>query len=198
MSHGGGDSGSIAEPNLTPLLDLVLQLLMFFMVCVNFVAEQVTPDVRLTFSESAQPLEKSDTARLFLNIKFLRNDEATRRWLRKVCRDKEGRIDQGKLDQFMDNQGLLRQEVAVLIAGVDISDYPMTMLRARSWLTKNFRDTETKLRAVDPNAEVKTVVHIRPDGDLEYKFYYEIMNACKVSGYKRLKLHAYIGGGGNK
>ncbi len=198
MSHGGGDSWGVAEPNLTPLLDLVLQLLMFFIMCVNFVAEQVSRDVTLSYSDSAQPLEKSETTRLFLNLKFLKNDDTTRRWLRKVCRDKDGRIDQGKLDQFMDNQGMLRQEVAVLVAGVDIADYPMTMLRTRSWLTKNYRDTEAKLRAVDPNAEVNTVVHIRPDGDLEYKFYYEMMNACKVSGYKKLKLHAYIGGGGSK
>ena len=40
MSHGGADDNS-ADPNLTPLLDLVLQLLMFFIINVNFVAEQV-------------------------------------------------------------------------------------------------------------------------------------------------------------
>jgi biopolymer transport protein ExbD len=36
MSHGssGGDDTS-ADPNLTPLLDLVMQLLMFFIVCAN-------------------------------------------------------------------------------------------------------------------------------------------------------------------
>ena len=33
---------SKADPNLTPLLDVVFQLLMFFIMCVNFVAEQVT------------------------------------------------------------------------------------------------------------------------------------------------------------
>ena len=31
MSHGGG-TVEVAEPNLTPLLDLVLQLLMFFLI----------------------------------------------------------------------------------------------------------------------------------------------------------------------
>ena len=41
MSHGGSDSGVSAEPNMTPLLDLVLQLLMFFIINVNFVSEQV-------------------------------------------------------------------------------------------------------------------------------------------------------------
>src|SRR5204862_528114 len=144
--------------------------------------------------DSAQPLEKSDTAKLFLNLKYLRNDEETRAWLRKVCREmdpatRELRFSRAKFDEFMDpNTKLLRQEVAVLIAGVSPNDYPMTMLRARSWLVKNYRDTETKLRAVDPNAEVRTVVHIRPDGDLEYRLYYDMMDACKAAGYKKLKL----------
>ena len=45
MSHGPSAEGSNAEPNLTPLLDVVLQLLMFFMMCVNFVTEQVNEDI---------------------------------------------------------------------------------------------------------------------------------------------------------
>ena len=40
MSHGSSSSDK-CEPNLVPLLDMVLQLVMFFMVCANFVMEQV-------------------------------------------------------------------------------------------------------------------------------------------------------------
>jgi biopolymer transport protein ExbD len=45
MSHGSSGEGAVSEPNLTPLLDVVLQLLMFFMMCVNFVNEQVNENI---------------------------------------------------------------------------------------------------------------------------------------------------------
>src|SRR5581483_9239644 len=68
MSHGV-DTGHSAEPNLTPLLDVVLQLLMFFMMCVNFVTEQINEDIKLPDSESARPMDKGETDVLFLNLK---------------------------------------------------------------------------------------------------------------------------------
>ena len=63
----GADSDEIAEPDLTPLLDLVLQLLMFFIINVNFVSDQVNPDVKLPRSESARPMDKPGEADIFLN-----------------------------------------------------------------------------------------------------------------------------------
>lgn len=71
MSHGPAAEGSLAEPNLTPLLDVVLQLLMFFMMCVNFVTEQVNEDIRLPVAQSARPMEKGLVDVLFLNIDSL-------------------------------------------------------------------------------------------------------------------------------
>ncbi|MFO0797563.1 MAG: biopolymer transporter ExbD [Gemmataceae bacterium] len=67
MSHGssGGDK---CEPNLIPLLDLVLQLVMFFMVCANFVMEQVSEAIRLPEAVVAKPVEKSDEYIIFLNV----------------------------------------------------------------------------------------------------------------------------------
>ena len=44
------------KPNLIPLLDMVLQLLMFFIICVNFVTEQMNADIYIPghgFTESA-------------------------------------------------------------------------------------------------------------------------------------------------
>ena len=68
MSHGLQGAGSKAEPNLTPLLDMVLQLIMFFMLCVNFVNEQVNEDIRLPRSGTARPMEKTEGEVLFLNL----------------------------------------------------------------------------------------------------------------------------------
>ena len=57
-----------AEPNLVPLLDLVFQLIMFFMVCVNFVSQQVNEDIKLPVAQSARPMDKTEVDVLFLNV----------------------------------------------------------------------------------------------------------------------------------
>src|SRR5438477_1464536 len=67
MSHSASE-GSKAEPNLTPLLDVVLQLLMFFMMCVNFVSEQVNEHIKLPVAQSARPMDKREADFLFLNL----------------------------------------------------------------------------------------------------------------------------------
>ena len=67
MSHGGSeDSG---EPNLTPLLDMVLQLVMFFMMVANFTMEEVNADIKLPVALSAKAMDKSEMEDvLYLNI----------------------------------------------------------------------------------------------------------------------------------
>lgn len=55
--------------NLTPLLDLVLQLIMFFMITVNFVkADQFDESVTLPVAQSAVPLEATAEKWVFLNL----------------------------------------------------------------------------------------------------------------------------------
>src|SRR5438270_9862169 len=75
MSHGVAGAAPAMEPNLTPLLDMVLQLLMFFMMCVNFVTEQVSEDVKLPVSQSARPMDKTESDVLFLNLKPFKSEE---------------------------------------------------------------------------------------------------------------------------
>jgi biopolymer transport protein ExbD len=67
MSHGSS-AGDKCEPNLIPLLDLVLQLVMFFMVCANFVMEQIDEGIRLPEAVVAKPIEKKDEYIIFLNV----------------------------------------------------------------------------------------------------------------------------------
>jgi biopolymer transport protein ExbD len=66
----GGSVGSAvkADPNLVPLLDLVLQILMFFIITVNFVARQVNENIKLPFAQMAKPMDKGETDVLFLNV----------------------------------------------------------------------------------------------------------------------------------
>lgn len=69
-------SGSIAtpdkcEPNLVPILDMVFQLITFFMLVVNFKATEVDLDLNLPVIGSAQPVKEDEQHRemLVLNIR---------------------------------------------------------------------------------------------------------------------------------
>lgn len=70
MSHGGalGKGEVNPEPNLTPLLDLVLQLVMFFMLVANFVMDELSDKIHLPVASQAKPLTAKDTNILYLNI----------------------------------------------------------------------------------------------------------------------------------
>ncbi len=65
MSHGNMEK---CEPNLTPMLDMVLQLVMFFMLCANFVTEEVNGTIELPKAIAAKPLDKRDDKIIFLNV----------------------------------------------------------------------------------------------------------------------------------
>src|SRR5438445_1621028 len=67
MSHVISDDAR-AEPNLVPLLDLVFQLIMFFMICVNFVSAQLNEEIKLPISQSARAMDKAEVEVLVLNM----------------------------------------------------------------------------------------------------------------------------------
>jgi biopolymer transport protein ExbD len=67
--RGFGQASSRLEINLTPLLDLVLQLIMFFMLTVNFVrVDQVGERVDLPAVQAAMPLTSGGENLVFINI----------------------------------------------------------------------------------------------------------------------------------
>lgn len=58
-----------ADPNLTPMLDMVFQLITFFMLVINFRAATVDPNIKLPRIGSAKPVaESADSSVLVLNI----------------------------------------------------------------------------------------------------------------------------------
>ena len=70
--HGGGGDENL-ELNLTPLLDVVLQLIMFFMITVNFVArDQFNTQIQLPTAQVAAPLDQTaDNYETIANKKVL-------------------------------------------------------------------------------------------------------------------------------
>jgi biopolymer transport protein ExbD len=67
MSHGSSEGGK-CEPNMTPLLDLVLQLVMFFMICANFTLEQTNASIKLPRAISSKALDPEVKETVFLNV----------------------------------------------------------------------------------------------------------------------------------
>src|SRR5260370_8500549 len=59
--------GDHVDPDLTPMLDVVMQLLMYFILCFNFVNEEVSSDIVLPDGQTARPLIKGNDDVLLLN-----------------------------------------------------------------------------------------------------------------------------------
>jgi biopolymer transport protein ExbD len=69
MSGGGGSAQERGEPNLTPILDMVFQLITFFMLVINFKAAALDLSLKLPVVGTARPVNtqgKSDL--LILNV----------------------------------------------------------------------------------------------------------------------------------
>jgi biopolymer transport protein ExbD len=102
-------AGVKAEPNLVPLLDVVMQLIMFFMLMVNFVnTSQINEAIILPVAQSGVPLDKTVRQVLFLNMnkdgkllvpgENLKSDALITAYLRRERQrmmTKQGKDDQG-------------------------------------------------------------------------------------------------------
>lgn len=171
MSHGPAGEGGNAEPNLTPLLDVVLQLLMFFMMCVNFVSEQVNEDIVLPRSQAVKPMDKAEADYLFINLKpFALSDFQDR-----LPSDVLARVQ----DKFHDG------DECILVPGKE----PMRRNELRIWLKQQYEDA--KQIAEQRGAKgVNTAIVIRAHKEADYGQVFEILQMCKNVGYRRLMLRA--------
>jgi biopolymer transport protein ExbD len=148
MAHGLSTDALKAEPNLVPLLDLVFQLIMFFMICVNFVSEQVNKDIQLPVSQSARAMDKGEVDVLFLNM------------------DRDGNLMISGQPRPLNTHGEIQY-----------------------YLRQQYSDAErTAKEAGDKTGKVKTAVIIRADENATYAQVYDLMQACKTAGFRKLQL----------
>jgi biopolymer transport protein ExbD len=69
MASRGRRIRASAEPNLTPILDMVFQLITFFMLVVSFKTASMDPGIRLPVLGSARPAsQESESSFVVLNI----------------------------------------------------------------------------------------------------------------------------------
>jgi biopolymer transport protein ExbD len=184
MSHGPSSSETV-DPNLTPLLDLVLQLLMLFMICGNYAAESNDP-VSLAKSTTAheladnssgtQPTDQAAHDYLFLTVKPYFRDT------------NNGDLAHHLSDESRDyllpkyNDG----DAYVVVPGHDAMKPGDELL---VWLRDQYDKLQTKY------GTVTTSVVIRPDGDMDYAAIYRILKLCKDAHFTNLKVRALIAKG---
>ena len=107
MQFEGGRRSSHV-PNLTPLIDIVFLLLIFFMLTSHFVRED-TLNIQLPEAESGQQLDEKKSVEIVIN--------AQDQWLY------QGEIlDAGKLKQVLSEDLLNRVDKRVRIRGDKVSD----------------------------------------------------------------------------
>jgi len=145
MSHGA-DIAIKAEPNLVPLLDLVLQMLMFFIITVNFVSNQVNENIKLPVAQAAKPMNKDITDVLYLNI----NDKGQI----EVVGKEQPLTDFGQIKNFLRTEYRNREVVAapgpvntsVIIRADQNAEYKLVYQILRQCKEQGFR--KMQLRAI--------------------------------------------------
>src|SRR6185312_9378026 len=96
-----------------------------FMMCVNFVNEQVNEDIKLPRSQAVKPMDKSDPDVLFVNVKpFALKDFQDR-----LPSDVLGRVQ----DKFRDG------DECILVSGKE----PMKRNDLRVWLKQEYEDAKS-------------------------------------------------------
>lgn len=166
MSSGNAGA-DVVEPNLTSLLDLVMQLLMFFIMCVNFVANQSAAEISLPDSQAAAPLDDQNTDALFLNIRPFNS------------------LDKVLVDKYSENPGELERlgqkfrpgQIYVSVLGQE----PMSLGSFRVWLRDQYQR-----QSLEKNGKVNTTIIIRAHRETDYKDVYDVLELCRAQGYAQL------------
>jgi len=193
MSRGSA-SESVCEPNLTPLLDLVLQILMFFMVTVNFAQDQqkVSGNVRLPDSQTARPLsEKKDRDPIFLNLLKLPDEETAKALVEKKA------LDPGQMKFFLKLRAALGEYVVEIPSAETNKDMSAeererarfkNQTQATVWLKGKYLD----LKRDNKGGEVPNSIIIRADRDAEYTQVFQLLRACSDAGFRTLRMRATV------
>jgi biopolymer transport protein ExbD len=141
---------------------------MFFMMCVNFVTEQINEDIKLPESLSAKPMDKGEIDVLFLNVKpFAASD-----FKDKVKPETLAALQ----EKFKDG------DPCILVVGKE----PMKPIELKFWLKRQYEDAEKNAK----DGKVNTAIIIRAHQNADYTQVFSILHMCKVQGYTRLKLRA--------
>src|SRR5262245_55064562 len=167
MSHS---SIQKSEPNLVPMLDLVLQLIMFFILCANFIANDLNENIKLPAAIQARLLDRNEDYVITLNM------------------DSHGRILLVKADDKLVEEILQqnRADPRILTNKAEVAQY-----MAGKMLLDKERIEQAKRRGVKVEPRPSLVV-LRADKQATYKMVNDVLEACRVAGYSDVQLRTKI------
>jgi biopolymer transport protein ExbD len=188
---------SHAEPNLIPLLDLVLQLVMFFMAATNFARENISEAIKLPLAQSARPIEDDElkNERLFLNVEENGDmrvrpivDSTGAQWFA------EGRIN-GKTPLSKKDEGA--SELMIRRGNLDfyfkkVHDIFADRAARDLHLASYQKLTGNEKEKVDKEVADKTIVVLRAHQMADYGDVYDILTRCQRVGFSRMQVRATI------
>lgn len=188
--HGGTD-----EPNLVPLLDLILQLVMFFMACTNFAKENISEAVRLPLAQSAKPIEEEDikTEKIYLNVEedgdmHIRSfvDDLGTTWYAKgkiddVVSDENGNPIPGPDGKAQHDPRLRRERIDKYFQRV----YDSRAKRVKRDLGPGADEEKLKSEVAG-----RTLIVLRAHQQADFRDVYEILNNCRKVGFTKMQLRA--------
>jgi len=207
MSGSLPGGGVKAEPNLTPILDMVFQLITFFMLVINFKAAELDLSLQLPVLTSAKPLpDHQDLKFLVLNVQIctkcphagceamatLRRDmeEGTKRVLsyHLVCEnghetvEPQGAINKGKTCLSVYRRLLTKQSRGDTPSIVEYltQEADLSMKAAKVPLTRD--------EIVKEGKELDDIVVIRADTTCPFGAVNYIITECQQRGYRKFAL----------
>jgi len=191
------------EPNLVPLLDLVLQLVMFFMACTSFAKENISEAVKLPLAQSAKPIEDDELKRhelIYLNVEQngdLRirpfSDEIGTLWYAKgkiddVVTDEAGNPKKGDDDKVQHNANLRKERIDKYLQRV----FDNRAKRVQRDMAPSDAADPAKLKA---EVAAKTLIVLRAHQQCDYRDVYEILTRSRRAGFSKMQLRATMDGG---
>ena len=200
---GSVPGGEKVEPNLTPILDMVLQLITFFMLVISFKAAEIDQTLNLPVLGSARPLDASDMKVLVLNVQIAtkcpvpgcdsyatlvttKDDNGKATYTLHCERNHDTPWPQGVISNGKTALSVLGH----LYTKEKQDDYHPSI---KQYLTtehdKSLKATNPPMTddEVDKNGFPDTVV-IRPDANCPSGAVNDILNECQVQGYRKFAL----------
>jgi biopolymer transport protein ExbD len=197
MSHG-----TDTEPDLTAMLDMVMQLLFFFIVCAGFIKSEKNEDIKLPESTEAHLITRVDANSYTVNVIPYRREDLIKHvgggdpaFIELVHRvDQYGRGSvsltdkQAQLLDKMDTiQNLFPEEGAPCIL-IRSEALPLRTRDFEVWLERKAND----LKGHSTDGKIDNSIIMRADKNLDYALVFRLLKMCKLKGFQNLKLRALV------
>ncbi|MBY0460436.1 MAG: biopolymer transporter ExbD [Gemmataceae bacterium] len=159
MSHGSSEK---CEPNMTPLLDLVLQLVMFFMLVANFVMDETNTEIKLPVAVSAKPLTPKEPYVFLLDV------------------NEKGEVI------FPENSAPVGSDGKKILSTSKPEELRIILNRR----AEEDRTALKNDPSAGANADLRTLIILRIDKRCPFEKSYAVMKSCRDVGYTKIQLRA--------